>query len=77
MFAGTLDPYGKLILIRHDHGFVTAYGLNSELLVKQGDPVKRGQIIAKSGEDGGLPRLHFEIRKDSKPVDPTKFLVPL
>ena len=79
IFAGDLPPFGKLILIRHPHGYVTAYGYNSELLIKQNDKVKRGQIIAKSGEGGTppSPRLHFELRKDSQPVDPTKFLVPL
>jgi murein DD-endopeptidase MepM/ murein hydrolase activator NlpD len=80
IYAGDeLQTYGKLVLIRHADGFVTAYADNSELEVKEGDPVKRGQIIAKSGNSGeaASPRLHFELRKDGKPVDPIKYLAPL
>jgi murein DD-endopeptidase MepM/ murein hydrolase activator NlpD len=57
-------------------GYVTAYAHTSELLVKRGDTIKRGQIIAKSGQTGEVqsPQLHFEIRKGSTPVDPTQFL---
>jgi Peptidase family M23 len=64
---------------RHGNGYVTAYADNSELAVKEGDAIKRGQIIAKSGDSGDVssPRLHFELRKDGKAVDPTKYLVPL
>ena len=60
-------------------GFVTAYADNSELQVKEGDAVKRGQIIAKAGDSGTVssPRLHFELRKDGQPVDPLKYLAPL
>ena len=79
IYAGEMKPFGKLILIRHANDFVTAYGNNSEIFVDNGDKVKRGQIIAKSGASGDVasPRLHFELRKDSKPVDPTKYLSPL
>jgi murein DD-endopeptidase MepM/ murein hydrolase activator NlpD len=76
-YAGNeLKGYGNLILIRHPNGFVTAYAHASELLVKRGDKVKRGQVIAKSGQTGniGSPQLHFEIRKGSTPVDPTPYL---
>jgi murein DD-endopeptidase MepM/ murein hydrolase activator NlpD len=79
-YAGDeLKSYGMLILIRHPDGYVTAYANNSELLVKEGDRIRRGQIIAKSGDSGGVssPRLHFELRKDGKALDPTKSLVPL
>ena len=71
-----LKGYGNLILVRHSNGFVTAYAHASELLVKRGDTIKRGQIIAKSGQSGevGSPQLHFEIRKGSQPVDPLQFL---
>ena len=71
-----LKGYGNLILIRHANGYVTAYAHASELLVKRGDTIKRGQIIAKSGQSGevGSPQLHFEIRKGSSPVDPLQFL---
>jgi murein DD-endopeptidase MepM/ murein hydrolase activator NlpD len=79
-YAGDeLKTYGKLILIRHADDFVSAYANNSELDVASGDSVKRGQIIAKSGQPaaGGSPRLHFELRKGGKPVDPTQYLAPL
>jgi murein DD-endopeptidase MepM/ murein hydrolase activator NlpD len=76
-YAGNeLKGYGNLVLIKHSNGFVTAYAHTSELLVKRGDTIKRGQIIAKSGQTGEVqsPQLHFEIRKGSTPVDPTQFL---
>jgi murein DD-endopeptidase MepM/ murein hydrolase activator NlpD len=71
-----LKGYGNLILVRHANGYVTAYAHASELLVKRGDTIKRGQVIAKSGQSGevGSPQLHFEIRKGSTPVDPLQFL---
>ncbi len=71
-----LKGYGNLVLVRHSNGYVTAYAHASELLVKRGDPIKRGQIIAKSGQSGEVasPQLHFEIRKGSSPVDPLQFL---
>ena len=71
-----LKGYGNLVLIRHSNGYVTAYAHASELLVKRGDTIKRGQVIAKSGQSGevGSPQLHFEIRKGSTPVDPLQFL---
>ena len=79
-YAGNdLKGYGNLILIRHPNGFVTAYADNGELDVKRGETVKRGQIIAKSGETGNVsaPQLHFELRKNSQPVDPTEYLAGL
>src|SRR5712691_6246161 len=71
-----LKGYGNLVLVRHSNGYVTAYAHASELLVKRGDTIKRGQTIAKSGQSGevGSPQLHFEIRKGSAPVDPLQFL---
>ncbi|RTL54594.1 MAG: LysM peptidoglycan-binding domain-containing protein [Bradyrhizobiaceae bacterium] len=71
-----LKGYGNLILVRHANGYVTAYAHASELMVKRGDTIKRGQIIAKSGQSGEVssPQLHFEIRKGSSPVDPLQFL---
>jgi murein DD-endopeptidase MepM/ murein hydrolase activator NlpD len=71
-----LKGYGNLVLVRHSNGYVTAYAHASELLVKRGDTIKRGEIIAKSGRSGevGSPQLHFEIRKGSSPVDPLQFL---
>jgi murein DD-endopeptidase MepM/ murein hydrolase activator NlpD len=71
-----LKGYGNLILVRHANGYVTAYAHASELMVKRGDTIKRGQVIAKSGQSGEVasPQLHFEIRKGSQPVDPLQFL---
>jgi murein DD-endopeptidase MepM/ murein hydrolase activator NlpD len=79
-YAGNeLKGYGNLVLIRHPNGFVTAYANNGELDVKRGDNVKRGQVIAKSGQSGNVasPQLHFELRKGSTPVDPTQYLAAL
>ena len=76
-YAGNeLKGYGNLVLIRHASGFVSAYANASELLVKRGDTIKRGQVIAHAGQTGNVtsPQLHFEIRKGSTPVDPTKYL---
>jgi murein DD-endopeptidase MepM/ murein hydrolase activator NlpD len=79
-YAGDeLKGYGNLILIRHANGFVTAYAHASELMVKRNDQVRRGQVIAKSGQTGTVstPQLHFEIRKGSTPVDPMQYLAAL
>lgn len=79
-YAGNeLKGYGNLILIRHPNGFVTAYANTSDIEVKRGDTVKRGQTIAKSGQTGDVdsPQLHFELRKGPKPVDPTQYLAGL
>ncbi len=76
-YAGNeLKGYGNLVLVRHSNGFVTAYAHASEILVKRGEAVKRGQVIAKSGQTGNVtsPQLHFEIRKGSTPVDPSQYL---
>ena len=74
-----IKSYGKLVVLHHANGFVTVYADNSELLVKEGDKVRRGQIIAKSGDTGKPPsaRLHFELRKDGKAIDPIGRLGPL
>jgi murein DD-endopeptidase MepM/ murein hydrolase activator NlpD len=71
-----LKGYGNLVLVRHSNGYVTAYAHASELMVKRGDAIKRGQIIAKAGQTGEVssPQLHFEIRQGATPVDPSKFL---
>jgi murein DD-endopeptidase MepM/ murein hydrolase activator NlpD len=76
-YAGNeLKGYGNLVLVRHSNGYVTAYAHASEVMVKRGETIKRGQVIAKSGQSGevGSPQLHFEIRKGSAPVDPLQFL---
>jgi murein DD-endopeptidase MepM/ murein hydrolase activator NlpD len=71
-----LKGYGKLVLIRHPNGFVSVYAHNGELKVKRGESVKRGQVIAASGQSGNVtaPQLHFELRKGATPVDPMKQL---
>lgn len=79
-YAGNeLKGYGNLVLIKHADGYVTAYANNSELTVKRGDTVRRGQIVAKAGQSGnvGSPQLHFEIRKGSTPVDPSRYVAGL
>jgi murein DD-endopeptidase MepM/ murein hydrolase activator NlpD len=76
-YAGNeLKGYGNLILIRHDENWVSAYAHNDTLLVKRGDKIKRGQVIAKAGKSGTVdqPQVHFELRQGSKPVDPMKHL---
>jgi murein DD-endopeptidase MepM/ murein hydrolase activator NlpD len=76
-YAGNeLKGYGNLVLVRHANGFVTAYAHASDILVKRGDSVKRGQVIAHSGQTGNVtsPQLHFEIRKGATPVDPAQYL---
>jgi murein DD-endopeptidase MepM/ murein hydrolase activator NlpD len=76
-YAGNeLKGYGNLVLIRHSNGYVTAYAHASELMVKRGDTVKRGQTIAKSGQTGNVssPQLHFEVRKGATPIDPMPHL---
>jgi murein DD-endopeptidase MepM/ murein hydrolase activator NlpD len=76
-YAGNeLKGYGNLVLVRHPNGYVTAYAHAKELMVKRGDEVKRGQIIASSGQTGNVdaPQLHFEVRKGQSPVDPIPLL---
>ena len=76
-YAGSeLKGYGNLVLVRHPNGFVTAYAHASDILVKRGETVKRGQVIAHAGQTGNVtsPQLHFEIRKGATPVDPSQYL---
>lgn len=70
-----LIGYGNLIIIKHDNTYLSAYGHNRRLLVKEGSEVKQGQKIAEMGDSGkqGVI-LHFEIRRDGKPVDPLRYL---
>ena len=76
VYSGSgLLGYGKLIIIKHNDTFLSAYAHNSELLVKEGDRVRGGQNIALMGEKtNGTAFLHFEIRKNGQPVDPLKYL---
>ncbi|MEL7429292.1 MAG: peptidoglycan DD-metalloendopeptidase family protein, partial [Pseudomonadota bacterium] len=77
IYAGSeISSYGNLILIRHADDWVSAYAHNKAFAVKKGDKVNRGQIIARSGKTGDAerPKLHFELRKNSVPVNPKKYL---
>ena len=76
MYAGAgLRGYGKLIIIKHNKTYLSAYAHNNQLLVKEGQVIAKGQKIAEMGSsDTDRVKLHFEIRKLGKPVDPTKYL---
>ncbi|MBK1663567.1 peptidase M23 [Rhodospirillum rubrum] len=76
-YAGNeIRGFGNLLLIKHEGGFMTAYAHNDALLVKRGETVSRGQTIARVGSSGGVgaPQIHFEIRRNGKPIDPTPYL---
>ncbi|MGI9304012.1 MAG: M23 family metallopeptidase [Gammaproteobacteria bacterium] len=74
--ARSRGAWGKLIVIDHGKGYVTRYGHNEELLVKEGDTVKKGQVIAKMGSTGRSTgvHVHFEVLQDGKHVDPMKYV---
>jgi lipoprotein NlpD len=76
VYAGSsLRGYGNLVIIKHNETFLTAYAHNQALLVKEDQPVKRGQKVAEMGSsDAERVQLHFEIRRKGKPVDPLKLL---
>jgi lipoprotein NlpD len=73
--GSALRGYGELIIVKHNATFISAYAHNSKILVKQGQQVARGQKIAEMGNtDADTVKLHFEIRKQGKPVDPAQYL---
>jgi len=76
VYAGSgLLNYGKLIILKHDDNYLSAYAYNQDLLVKEGDVVVAGQHIADMGQKTmGGAMLHFEIRYDGRPIDPLKYL---
>jgi lipoprotein NlpD len=78
VYSGSaLKGYGKMLIVKHNDVYLTAYAHNSKLLVKEDALVKRGQKIAEMGNtesEGGKVKMHFEIRRSGKPVDPTKIL---
>ncbi|MBU9257122.1 peptidoglycan DD-metalloendopeptidase family protein [Burkholderia multivorans] len=78
VYAGNgLRGYGNLIIIKHDATYLTAYAHNRALMVKEGDAVTNGQKIAEMGNsDADRVMLHFEVRRQGKPVDPMKYLPP-
>lgn len=77
IYAGSgLKEYGNTVLVRHDNGLVTVYGHASDIKVSRGDKVERGQVIAASGMTGNAkqPKLHFEVRDNATPSNPTSYL---
>ncbi|HEX9461374.1 MAG TPA: peptidoglycan DD-metalloendopeptidase family protein [Alphaproteobacteria bacterium] len=79
VYAGNeLRGFGNLLLVKHRDGWITAYAHAEELLVRRGDEVRRGQVIARVGATGsvGSPQLHFEVRKGSRPLNPHDYLGP-
>jgi lipoprotein NlpD len=76
VYAGnSLRGYGNLVIIKHDNTYLTAYAHNRTLLVKEGDAVKKGQRIAEMGDtDATSVKLHFELRVNGKPVNPTPYI---
>lgn len=78
VYAGNgLRGYGKLVIVKHNSTFLSAYAHNRELLVKEGQQVTKGQKISEMGDtDADQVKLHFEIRRLGKPVDPIKYLPP-
>ena len=76
VYAGnSLRGYGNLVIVKHDNTYLTAYAHNSKLLVKEGDAVRKGQKIAEMGDtDTTSAKLHFELRVNGKPVNPTPYL---
>lgn len=76
IFSGFLKGYGNVVIIKHEGDFFTVYAHNRVNLVKEGEFVKKGQVIGKVGMTGNArtPHLHFEIRKKTKPLNPTDFI---
>lgn len=76
MYAGSgIRGYGNLVIVKHSSSLLSAYAHNRSILVKEGQTVSKGQMIAEMGDsDSDAVKLHFEIRQQGKPVDPSKFL---
>ena len=76
VYAGTgISGYGRLLIVKHDETYLSAYGHNDTLLVSEGDAVKGGQSIARMGDSGpDSVKLHFEMRRNGKPIDPQSLL---
>jgi len=77
IYAGNgVRGFGNLVLIRHEGGWVTAYGHNDRILVRQGQAVRTGDEIARVGSTGAVssPQLHFQLRREGRPVDPAAHL---
>jgi lipoprotein NlpD len=76
MYAGSgIRGYGNLVIVKHSNSLLSAYAHNRAIVVKEGQSVTKGQVIAEMGDsDADTVKLHFEIRQQGKPVDPSKFL---
>ena len=75
IYVGEVRGYGQLIIIQHSKDYLTAYGHNQKLLVKDDQNVKKGQNIAEMGStDTDRVKLHFELRRQGKPIDPLRYL---
>jgi lipoprotein NlpD len=76
MYAGSgIRGYGNLVIVKHSSSLLSAYAHNRSIIVKEGQSVNKGQMIAEMGDsDSDAVKLHFEIRQQGKPVDPSKFL---
>jgi lipoprotein NlpD len=76
--GGNLRGYGKLVIVKHNDRFLSAYGNNQDVRVKEGDRVTSGQMLARVGTSGSdIEMLHFEIRLKGKPENPRKYLPTL
>ena len=76
MYAGSgIRGYGNLVIVKHSNSLLSAYAHNRSIVVKEGNTVTKGQQIAEMGDsDTDTVKLHFEIRQQGKPVDPSRFL---
>ncbi|MEW6526958.1 MAG: M23 family metallopeptidase [Spirochaetota bacterium] len=76
IYSGWKDGYGNVVVIKHNKGYISVYGHNSNNLVKEGDSVQKGQVIAKSGMTGSVTgaHVHFEFRKYITPLNPLRYL---
>ncbi|MEJ5360690.1 MAG: M23 family metallopeptidase [Spirochaetota bacterium] len=76
IYSGWKDGYGNVVVLKHDNGYISVYGHNSNNLVKEGESVQKGQVIAKSGMTGSVTgaHLHFEFRKYLTPLNPLRYL---
>ncbi|MBK7859564.1 MAG: peptidoglycan DD-metalloendopeptidase family protein [Archangiaceae bacterium] len=79
LFAGDQKGYGLIAIVEHGNGLITLYAHNRDLRVKAGQQVREGQVLATVGDSGATsgPHLHFEVRRDGKPVDPLEHLGPV
>jgi lipoprotein NlpD len=75
--GNSLRGYGQMVVIKHDQGFISVYANNSKILVKEGQKIEKGQKIAETGHaDGSDLALHFELRQQGKPLDPSSLFPP-